>query len=97
MDLVIGDVTDHSIASASILCQVRSVIRAYAIDGPMISRVTKAYPNAPSAELTNDATKNGSRIPVITGRRRICHTAASIRAASTATPSVPYLNERAHG
>mgnify|MGYP003694294027 CR=1 FL=1 len=32
--LVIGDVTGHSIASASIMGQVRSMLRAYAIDYP---------------------------------------------------------------
>jgi PAS domain S-box-containing protein len=32
--LVIGDVTGHSITSASIMGQVRSVVRAYAIDHP---------------------------------------------------------------
>jgi PAS domain S-box-containing protein len=37
--LVAGDVAGHSIASASIMGQVRSLIRGYAIDDPMPARV----------------------------------------------------------
>lgn len=37
--LVIGDVAGHSIASASIMGQVRSLIRGYAIDDPVPARV----------------------------------------------------------
>jgi len=44
--LVIGDVTGHSIGSASIMGQVRSILRAYAIDHPHPGEVLERTNNA---------------------------------------------------
>ena len=43
-------------------------------------------------ELTNDAAHMGSRIAVISGRRRIRHTAMTSSTHSTATPPSPKSN-----
>jgi serine phosphatase RsbU (regulator of sigma subunit) len=52
--LVIGDVSGHNIASASIMGQVRSMLRAYAIDDPNPGAALKRT-NAAVARLLPDA------------------------------------------
>ena len=52
--LVIGDVAGHSIASASIMGQVRSMLRAYAIDHPHPGEVLQRT-NTALARLLPDA------------------------------------------
>jgi len=52
--LVIGDVAGHNIASASTMGQVRSLLRAYAIDGPDPGRVLQRT-NVAVAQLLPDA------------------------------------------
>ena len=52
--LVIGDVSGHNIASASIMGQVRSMLRAYAIDDPDPGAVLERT-NAAVARLLPDA------------------------------------------
>ncbi len=44
--LVIGDVAGHSIASASVMGQVRNLLRGYAIDDPQPARVLERTNNA---------------------------------------------------
>jgi serine phosphatase RsbU (regulator of sigma subunit) len=51
---VIGDVAGHNIASASTMGQVRSLLRAYAIDGPDPGRALQRT-NAAVARLLPDA------------------------------------------
>lgn len=50
LGLVIGDVVGHSIASASIMGQIRNILRAYAIQEPSPSRVLRRT-NAAMARL----------------------------------------------
>jgi PAS domain S-box-containing protein len=52
--LVIGDVAGHNIASASTMGQIRSLLRAYAIDGPDPGRALQRT-NAAVARLLPDA------------------------------------------
>ncbi len=52
--LVIGDVSGHNIASASIMGQVRSVLRAYAVDNPDPAAALERT-NAAVAQLLPDA------------------------------------------
>jgi PAS domain S-box-containing protein len=52
--LVIGDVAGHNIASASTMGQIRSLLRAYAVDGPDPGRALQRT-NAAVARLLPDA------------------------------------------
>jgi PAS domain S-box-containing protein len=52
--LVIGDVAGHNIASASTMGQIRSLLRAYAVDGPDPARALQRT-NAAVARLLPDA------------------------------------------